>query len=81
MTLFETLLSIFIIAFFYIKEMSSSKMRLWVKHARQVVCVVADDEKPADELIKGFLAGPHQNELAILEERDDGVGLSIIIDQ
>lgn len=52
-------------------------MRLWVKNARQVVRVVAEDDN-----FKDCLAGPEQKncKLAILEERD-GVGLSIIIDQ
>jgi hypothetical protein len=52
-------------------------MRLWVKHARQVVRVVSDAD-PCRE----YLAGPAQENctLAILEE-ENGIGLSIIIDQ
>ncbi|KAK4026376.1 hypothetical protein OUZ56_015377 [Daphnia magna] len=52
-------------------------MRLWVKHARQVVRVVSDAD-PCRE----YLAGPAQKNcnLAILEEKD-GIGLSIIIDR
>lgn len=52
-------------------------MRLWVKHARQVVRVISD----ADHC-KEYLAGSAQKDctLAILEEQN-GIGLSVIIDQ
>jgi hypothetical protein len=52
-------------------------MRLWVKHARQVVRVVSDAD-PCRE----YLAGTAQKNctLAILEE-ENGNGLSIIVDQ
>ena len=52
-------------------------MRLWVKNARQIVRVVAEED-----VFKDCLAGSSQKncKLAILEERD-GVGLSIIINQ
>lgn len=51
-------------------------MRLWVKHARQVVRVVSEADPCRD-----YLAGSAQKDctLAILEEKD-GVGLSILID-
>jgi len=54
-----------------------TEMLLWVKNARQVVRVVAEDDN-----IKDCFAGAQQknSKLAILEERD-GVGLSIIVDQ
>lgn len=52
-------------------------MRLWVKHARQLVRIISDDEP-----CKDYLAGPAQQNctLAILEE-NDGIGLSLLIDQ
>lgn len=52
-------------------------MRLWVKHARQVVRIVSDADP-----CKDYLAGTAQKDckLAILEEKN-GVGLSIIIDR
>lgn len=54
-------------------------MRMWIKNARQIVRIVADD---SELNAVGCLAGSKQSDcnLAILEERD-GVGLSVIIDQ
>lgn len=53
---------------------TAPKMKLWVKHARQVVRVVSNSEP--------FLAGPdqHNASLAILEECD-GDALSILINR
>lgn len=55
-------------------------MRMWIKNARQIVRIVADD---SELNAVGCLAGSKQSDcnLAILEQRDGGVGLSIIIDQ
>ena len=52
-------------------------MRLWVKHARQVVRIISDAD-PRRE----YLAGLAQKDckLAILEEQN-GIGLSVIIDE
>ena len=52
-------------------------MLLWVKNARQVVRVVAEEDH-----IKDCFAGLQQknSKLAVLEERN-GVGLSIVIDK
>ena len=52
-------------------------MRLWVKHARQVVRIISDAD-PCRE----YLAGLAQKDckLAILEEQN-GIGLSVIIDE
>ncbi len=57
--------------------LSIENMRLWVKHARQVVRIVSDSDA-----CREYLAGTAQKDckLAILEE-ENGVGLSVIIDQ
>lgn len=55
-------------------QIEASKMKLWVKHARQVVQVVSNSEP--------FLAGSAQHDasLSILEERDKDA-LSVVINK